>query len=119
MEGVPEMKRIIEAEWNIGLGRLPTAEFSPYFSIKIGNLLSKSVDSLKAWLLAVRQGRILMDPENLHQDELTKSKAMQQWIGISYSITDDKARPILCGLIEEEFSVGMDHLPANKYHRTG
>ena len=117
MEDVPELKPIIEVEWTTGLGRLPTVEFSPYFSIKIEELLQKSINSLKAWLLAVRQRRILMDPENLKDDELANSKAMQQqWIGISYTVTDDEARPILCDSIEEEFKIGLDNLPPTKYN---
>ena len=104
-------------KWETGLGRLPASEFSRYFSIPIDHLLAKPVDYLMQWFLAVRQGRILLDPDRLLQDEFVTSKSLQQWVGISYEVTDEEMEPILQDAIIKEITLGIGNLPPQQFEQ--
>ena len=52
-----------------------------------------------------------MDPDNLVEDEFATSKCLQNWIGISYEITDEEAIPILEEAIADELQLGLKQLP--------
>ena len=60
--------------------------------------------------MIIRQGRILMDPTNLLEDQFAQSKALQQWIDISYEITENEGMTILTQAITEEWTLGLDTL---------
>ena len=113
LEGVSILKQTITNEWKQGLGRLPTSDYSHYFTITIEALMEKSIEYLKSWLMIVRQARVMMDPSHLIHDEFAESIALQQWIGISYEITDDEARPTLEQAAELEWRQGIDELDTN------
>ena len=95
LEGVSTLRQSVMDEWNQGLGGLPAAGFSHYFSMKSEELMNFSVDYLESWLLIVRQARILMDPQHLLSDEFAISQTLQQWIGISYDVSDEEETRIL------------------------
>ena len=77
--------------------------------------MEKPIDYLKSWLMIIRQARILMDSQHLLQDDFTESKALQQWIGISYDVSDKEARPLLDLAAEAEWLQGLDDLEANNF----
>ena len=117
MEGIPILKQAIRAEWNLGLGRLPASEFSALLRPKLSDILSKSEESLKLWFLTVRQGRILFDTGNIIADEFTDSKALQKWIGLSYTLEDAEAIPILQQAIDHEITTGLGNLPKRQFQK--
>ena len=82
LEGLPILQEARKAEWRIGLGHLPASQFSHYFKTPLPQLLQKSMNSQKHWLMIIKQGQILMDPTNLLQDQFAHSKSLQQWIDI-------------------------------------
>ena len=115
MEGVPILKRAITAEWKQGLGSLPASEFSSLLSSTLEVLLSHSTDYLKQWLLTIRQGRILLDPTHVLHDEFETSKALRSWIGITYTVSDDEALPILIEACTQEYTIGIGKLPTKHF----
>ena len=117
MEGVPLLKEAIRKEWAKGLGRLPASEFSQFFRQKIETILGKSIDSQKHWLFVVKQGRIMMDPTNLVEDEFMDSKALQYWIGISPNVTDKEGEPTLKEAITKEYDKGIKTLPTRGFSK--
>ena len=86
-------------------------KFSKYFRSNLSTLLHKDDDYLKQWLQVIGQASILMDPTNLAEDEFSTSKALQQWIGISYHIEDQEGLPPLQQAIKEELQLGLKGLP--------
>ena len=110
LEGLSVLQNAIRAEWGIGLGRLPASQFSHYFKTPLPQLLQKSMDSQKHWLMIIRQGQILIDPTNLLQDQFAQSRALKQWIDISYEVTDEEGLPILIQAVTEEWTLGLDSL---------
>ena len=74
-----------------------------------GLLLSCPVEYLKQLLMSIQQGRILLDPKHL------KSKALRDWIGISYEITDKEVLPALVDTCKTEFHIGIGHLPTTDF----
>ena len=117
LSGMPQVKEAIRAEWYIGLGRLPASQFSHHFSLALDKLLLKPYEYQKTWLATIRQGRILLDPSNLCQDEISDSDTLQKWLGISYKVSDKEGEPILKDAIQAEKKLGMGCLPSryNKY----
>ena len=115
MEGVPMLKKAVAAEWKQGLGSLPASEFSALLSSTLDTLLAHSIEYLKQWLLTIRQGRILLDPNNLIHDEFETSKALRSWIGITYTITDKEAQPILLEACTQEHNIGIGNLPKEHF----
>ena len=111
LEGIPLLKEAIIEEYGIGLGLLPASEFSKYFRYKLPTLLQKQDDHLKHWLMVIRQARILMDSNNVLQDEFTTSKALQQWIGLSITVTEKEGTEILNEAIDQEYNLGLRNLP--------
>ena len=55
-EGLPVLQTAIKAEWSIGIGRLPASQFSHYFKVPMKQLLQKSMEYQKHWLMIIRQG---------------------------------------------------------------
>ena len=115
LEGVSILRQTVMKEWEQGLGRLPAADFSHYFSMKSEELMNFSTDYLKSWLLIVRQGRILMDGRHLLNDEFATSRTLQQWIGITYDITDEEGHQILKRSASMEWEKGLNTLDASTY----
>ena len=110
LEGLPLLKQAIRQEWNKGLGLVPASEFSRFLSPAIDDILKRGEESLKLWFLTVRQGRILFDQRNLIQDDFSSSKALQQWIGLSYTLTDDEVLPVLDKSISMEKNIGLNNI---------
>ena len=112
LEGIPLLKEaIIIEEYGIGLDLLPASEFSKYFRYRLPTLLQKQDDHLKHWLMVIRQARLLMDSNNVLQDEFTTSKALQQWIGLSITVTEKEGTEILNEAIDQEYNLGLRNLP--------
>ena len=115
MKGVPILESSIRKEWTQGLGRLPASEFSHLFKHKLDHILSQSNEWKMHWFFVVRQGRILMDPTHLIDDEFRTSIALQKWLNISYDVTDSEMKPLLLEAIRNEMSIGIGLLPPNLY----
>ena len=113
LEGMTTVIDAIKAEWNIGIGHLPASQFSHHFKLPLEQLLKKDHEYLKTWLMIIRQGRILLDPRNLCHDEIGESDTLQQWLDISYIITDDEAAPVLKETIAAEWQLGKGGLPSS------
>lgn len=111
MEGMTVVEDSIKQEYKIGLGHLPASEFSHLFRNKVEELLKKSDETLMNWITIIRQGRILMDSTNLVEDDITHSKALQSWLGISYSLTEKEGQDSLIESVEEEMKTGLEQLP--------
>ena len=110
LKGVPLLKEAIKKEMKIGIGSLPSQDFSRYFKADIEKLFNCE-EKMIQWFQVVRQGRILMDSRNLQQDEFAESKALQNWIGLSYSVSDEEGIPILIQAIITEMKEGLEGLP--------
>ena len=111
MEGIEILKQSIQKEYDKGLGRLPASEFSHLFRTRCNDLLQKPLDILMNWFLIIRQARILLDTDHLITDEFSTSRALQGWIGLSYSISDNEGREMLQEAIKEEIATGLGNLP--------
>ena len=116
MEGIPILLNSIKKEWNVGIGRLPASEYSQYLSVPINTILAKSHEWQKHWFMMVRQARILLDNTNLIDDEFSISSTLQKWIGISYSLNDSEAIPLLHQSIKQELQIGLSTLPHNPFY---
>ena len=114
LQGLPHLVDSIKKELRIGIGRLPATEFSRQFNKKPEKILECTVEQQISWLQIVRQGRILLDPDNLIDDEVSRSEALQHWIGIDYAINDKEGDILLCQAIETEEKNGLNNLP-NSY----
>ena len=116
MSGKDILQKSIMAEWKIGLGRLPASEYSIKFKLHPKELFTKHIERQKQWLMIIRQGRILLDPEHLIVDEFSSSKTLQKWIGISYEMTDKEGKIILEEAITSEWNIGIGNLPKKHYY---
>ena len=116
LEGMPKVVNAIRMEWAIGIGRLPASQFSHYFNLPLEQLLKKNHDYLKTWLMIIRQGRILLDPSNLCQDDIKESEVLQKWLDISYVISDEEAMGPLKEVILDEWNIGKGNLPL-QFHK--
>ena len=65
----------------------------------------------KSCLMLIWQDHILLDPSNLCEDEIGESEILQKWLDISYTITNDKAAPILKDVVAVEWNIGRGGLP--------
>ena len=83
LEGLPILHSTVEKEWQAGLGQLPANDFSHLFRIKINNLLKKSTQSKKDWLLTVKLGRNLHNDNTTTTDEFDSNHALRDWIGLA------------------------------------
>ena len=111
MEGMEMLKTAITKEYATGIGRLPASDFTHLFRKKLKDLLSKSDEVLKNWFLIIRQGRILMDKDNLIQDDFQSNKALAAWIGLSFRVTDEEGIEPLQEAIRKERQLGQSGLP--------
>ena len=60
-----------------------TSEFTRYFiRQKLEDILDKAIDCQKHWLMVVKQGRIMMDPQHIIEGEFKEDKALQEWLDI-------------------------------------
>ena len=112
LEGLPLLKKAAEAEWKKGLGHLPASEFSHHLRLPLDQLLSKSPETLKTWVMIIKQARVMMDPKNIVHDEFKSSKALQKWIDVDYSLKDDEALPTLTSAVSTEWCTGQGNLPS-------
>ena len=59
--------------------------------------------------MIIRQRHIMrMDPTNLLLDKFAESRALYQWVDISYDVTDEEGTPILIQSITQEWHTGLD-----------
>ena len=65
--------------------------------------------------MTIRQGRILFDQRNLLNDEFASSKALQDWVGLSYDLRDEEVIPALNDALGEEWDTGIGNLPQRQY----
>ena len=91
MEGRFPLEIAIRREWYIGLGRLPASEFAYLLSGSIDRLLESSLPSMRRWLAVIRNGRILLDKDNVISDEFMTNESLRKWVGI---IKTEEGRPI-------------------------
>ena len=82
LEGRDLLITAIQLEWNIGLGRLPASEFAHLLSGNLKSLLQSSLPALRRWLAVVRNGRILLDKQNIIDDEFMSDESLRKWVGI-------------------------------------
>ena len=85
------------------------------FQGNLQTLQKKSIEGRKQWLVAIWQGRILMDPHNLIHDNFETSETLQKWLGISYTISGKEAQPSLEDAILQERELGLGNLPIFTY----
>ena len=81
-QGLPILKSAIEAEYRLGLQRLPACEFSIYFSTRLNKLLQRNIEQLKNWLLTIRLGRELHGGINEIHDEFSVNGPLRVWLGL-------------------------------------
>ncbi len=113
LQGLPHLIDSIKRELAIGIGRLPATEFSRQFGSRSDRILQATVEQQLNWMQIVRQGRILLDPDNLIEDEISKSKSLQRWIGIDYEIKDEEGKELLHKAIQHEIEIGVEELYKN------
>ena len=82
LEGKQVLEKTIIKEWNRGLNRLPILEFSHLFRLKKEELMKKSLEGKKDWLMVVKIGRQIHS-DNDQPDEFDTNEALRQWIGLS------------------------------------
>ena len=81
LAGKEELLRAITGELDIGLHRLPAADFSYMFRLKKDVLLQKNMEYLKDWLFIIRTSRkVHKDPAYI-QDKFSTDKSLIKWIG--------------------------------------
>ena len=82
MQGRQILEETVAKEWNIGLHNLPILEFSHLFRLKLDELMKKSTQSKKDWLLTVKSGRFLHNDNGSPEDEFDTNPALRDWIGL-------------------------------------
>ena len=82
LEGKEPLLEAILQEWSIGLGRLPASDFAYLLSGNEEEILSASLPAQRRWLALVRNGRILLDMNNILYDEFITNDALRNWVGI-------------------------------------
>ena len=116
MEGMQLVRKVIQSKYDRGIGRLPACDFSHLFRNKISILLGKDDDTLKNWLLIIRQGRILLDNQNIEQDDFQTNATLKKWLGLSDRITDKDGAEPLREALQKEIEIGLANLP-QRYER--
>ena len=84
LQGKKVLEETILKEWNKGLNKLPILEFSHLFRLKKVDLMKKSIDGKKDWLLVVKTGRDLHNDKG-ETDEFDTNDALRFWIGLPRS----------------------------------
>ena len=82
LQGRPLVLSAIEAEYQLGLHRLPACEFSIYFSTPLNIRLQSPLENLRIWLLTIRLGRQLHGGIDLIQDDFYTNGPARQWLGL-------------------------------------
>ena len=83
LQGLATVKLAIEAEYSLGLHRLPACEFSIYFSTQLEKLLEQSIDQLQSWLLAIRLGQELHGGINEIYNDFSINGPLRSWLGLN------------------------------------
>ena len=68
-------------EHNKGLSKLPMLEFSHLFRLSMHELMKKSLEGKKDWLVTVRLGRNLYN-DTSSPDEFETNLTLRNWIGL-------------------------------------
>ena len=82
LQGITHLKETVQLEWERGLSSLPTLEFSHLFRIKKEELMKKSLEGKKGWLVTVKLERELHGDISNELDIFDKNDALRFWIGL-------------------------------------
>ena len=81
LEGLTILNNTIQMEHNKGLSKLPMLEFSHLFRLSMHELMEKSLEGKKDWLVTVRLGRNLYN-DTSSPDEFETNLTLRNWIGL-------------------------------------
>ena len=84
LEGLQILNKSINKEWKIGLSELPMIEYSHMFRIKEKELMEKSIEGKKDWLLVVKLARELHEDKERVIDKFDKNEELREWIGLKW-----------------------------------
>ena len=90
LEGRKDLEYAIQAEWDIGLHRLPASDFSSLFAGRIQNILDKDMEFLRTWLSIIRNGRYLHKDPALRIDQLLLDPTLRRWLDLCFEVKDGK-----------------------------
>ena len=82
MEGIQILNKILTKERDIGLNKLPMLEYSHLFRLSENELLNKSTEGKKDWLVTVKLARELHNDTNKQEDETDTNDTIRAWIGL-------------------------------------
>ena len=82
LQGSEILEEVVVKEWEYGLGNLPIHDFTNLFRLKKDELIKKSTQSKKDWLLTVKLGRKLHKDNRVAEDEFDTNEALRDWIGL-------------------------------------
>ena len=82
LQGSEVLEEVIKKEWEVGLSKLPIHEFTHLFWLKKEELLAKSTQSKKDWLLTVKLGRELHKDGTAEEDKFDTNGELRNWIGL-------------------------------------
>ena len=80
LAGKDKLWLAVSNEMDIGLNRLPAADYSYMFRLKKDVLLAKSMEYLKDWLYIIRTARKLHRDPAFILDEFGSDTALRQWV---------------------------------------
>ena len=82
MESLSILYIIIKQERDIGLSALPMLEYSHLIRLSEAELMKKSTERKKDWLVTVKLARFLHDDNNIKEDEIDANDRLRNWIGL-------------------------------------
>ena len=80
LSGKEELIQAVGKEMDIGLHRLPAADYSYMFRMKKDKLLVKSMEYLKDWLYIIRTARKLHKDKAYIHDKFSSDTALKRWL---------------------------------------
>ena len=80
--GIKILNNTIKQERNRGLSTLPMLEFSHLFRLSEEELMKKSTEGKKDWLVTVKLARELHKDTNQQHDEFDTNDTLRNWIGL-------------------------------------
>ena len=82
LQGIQILNRVIQSEWELGLQTLPPVEFTHMFRCTKEEILNKSTEGKKDWLVTIKLARKLYDGKYQSDDEFETNPALREWIGL-------------------------------------
>ena len=83
LNGKEILDKVITKELELGIGELPTFEFTHLFRSSKETILNKSLEGRKDWLATVKLGRKMHNDKYYDNDEFDDNKALSDWIGLT------------------------------------